>query len=41
VNQTNGVTPRRWLLGCNPRLAKIITDRIGEDWVGDPSSCRS
>jgi starch phosphorylase len=35
VAQTNGVTPRRWLLSCNPRLAKIITDRIGEDWVGD------
>jgi starch phosphorylase len=35
VAQTNGVTPRRWLLSCNPRLARIITDRIGEDWVGD------
>ncbi|NRA98829.1 MAG: glycogen/starch/alpha-glucan phosphorylase, partial [Rhodobacteraceae bacterium] len=35
VNQTNGVTPRRWLLGCNPRLAELITDTIGPDWVGD------
>jgi len=35
VNQTNGVTPRRWLLGCNPRLASLITDAIGPDWVGD------
>ncbi|MEL7025970.1 MAG: glycogen/starch/alpha-glucan family phosphorylase, partial [Pseudomonadota bacterium] len=35
VNQTNGVTPRRWLQGCNPRLAGLITDAIGEDWVGD------
>jgi starch phosphorylase len=35
VNQTNGVTPRRWLHACNPRLASIITDAIGEAWVGD------
>jgi starch phosphorylase len=35
VNQTNGVTPRRWLLSCNPRLAGLITEVIGEDWVDD------
>ncbi len=35
INQTNGVTPRRWMLGCNPRLSALITDRIGEAWVGD------
>ncbi|GAA5066484.1 glycogen/starch/alpha-glucan phosphorylase [Roseibacterium beibuensis] len=35
VNETNGVTPRRWLLSSNPRLASLITERIGEDWVGD------
>jgi starch phosphorylase len=35
VNQTNGVTPRRWLLSCNPRLSSLITERIGEAWVGD------
>ncbi|WP_226621552.1 glycogen/starch/alpha-glucan phosphorylase [Alloyangia pacifica] len=35
VNETNGVTPRRWLLGCNPRLAGLITESIGEDWVDD------
>jgi glycogen phosphorylase len=32
-NKTNGVTPRRWLLACNPRLAKLITDSIGPKWV--------
>ncbi|WP_353472165.1 glycogen/starch/alpha-glucan phosphorylase [Salipiger sp. H15] len=35
VNETNGVTPRRWLLGCNPRLAGLITESIGEGWVDD------
>ena len=35
VNQTNGVTPRRWLLGANPRLSHLITDTIGDGWVGD------
>jgi len=33
TNQTNGVTPRRWLLQCNPRLSSEITDRIGAGWV--------
>ena len=37
VNQTNGVTPRRWLKTCNPALATVITDAIGEDWVGNAS----
>jgi starch phosphorylase len=35
VNQTNGVTPRRWLHGCNPALGSLITDQIGTGWVGD------
>ncbi len=35
-NKTNGITPRRWLLKANPRLAKLITDRLGSDaWVRD------
>ncbi len=34
-NKTNGVTPRRWLLRCNPRLARLITEAIGDGWVGD------
>ncbi|OFZ82046.1 MAG: glycogen phosphorylase [Bdellovibrionales bacterium RIFOXYD1_FULL_53_11] len=31
-NKTNGVTPRRWLLACNPLLAASITKRIGDKW---------
>ncbi|RKX34418.1 MAG: glycogen phosphorylase [Verrucomicrobia bacterium] len=32
-NKTNGITPRRWLLGCNRRLSHLITSRIGDGWV--------
>ena len=32
-NKTNGVTPRRWLLQCNPRLAELISNKIGKDWI--------
>ncbi|MXQ09405.1 glycogen/starch/alpha-glucan family phosphorylase [Alphaproteobacteria bacterium GH1-50] len=35
VNQTNGVTPRRWLRTCNPRLSGLITDAIGDGWIKD------
>jgi starch phosphorylase len=34
-NKTNGITPRRWLLQCNPSLSQVITGRIGPDWVID------
>ncbi len=35
-NKTNGITPRRWLLQCNPRLASFLTDTLGHDrWVRD------
>ncbi|MDU0968303.1 MAG: glycogen/starch/alpha-glucan phosphorylase [Actinomycetaceae bacterium] len=35
-NKTNGVTPRRWLNQCNPRLAELLTSVTGSDeWVRD------
>ncbi len=34
-NKTNGVTPRRWLAFCNPQLAALITEYLGEAWVTD------
>ncbi|AIE82854.1 glycogen/starch/alpha-glucan phosphorylase [Actinotignum schaalii] len=35
-NKTNGVTPRRWLHNCNPRLAALLTEVLGDDsWVTD------
>ena len=36
-NKTNGVTPRRWLAGCNPELAELITKTIGDEWITDLS----
>jgi len=36
-NKTNGVTPRRWLLMCNPALARLITEAVGDGWVTDLS----
>ena len=35
VNQTNGVTPRRWLKMCNQPLSNLITDTIGTGWEDD------
>jgi len=34
-NVTNGVTPRRWILQANPKLAKMYTDLAGPGWVND------
>jgi glycogen phosphorylase len=34
-NKTNGITPRRWLLGANPHLSEAITACIGNSWVTD------
>ncbi|XP_072265537.1 glycogen phosphorylase, brain form [Pyxicephalus adspersus] len=39
-NKTNGITPRRWLMLCNPGLADIIAEKIGDDFVTDLSQLR-
>uniref|UniRef100_A0A670HLK4 Alpha-1,4 glucan phosphorylase n=1 Tax=Podarcis muralis TaxID=64176 RepID=A0A670HLK4_PODMU len=36
-NKTNGITPRRWLLLCNPGLAELIAEKIGEEYIKDLS----
>ncbi|CAF0852203.1 unnamed protein product [Rotaria sordida] len=36
-NKTNGITPRRWILLCNPDLSEIIANKIGEKWITDLS----
>ena len=32
-NKTNGVTHRRWLVCCNPKLTYLISSKIGESWI--------
>jgi len=32
-NKTNGVTQRRWLAACNPRLSELISEKIGSAWI--------
>jgi glycogen phosphorylase len=34
-NKTNGVTPRRWMVLSNPRLAELLTARVGSAWTRD------
>ena len=38
--KTNGITPRRWLLNCNPRLAGLIGGRIGTEFPTDLEQLR-
>ena len=35
TNKTNGITPRRWLLISNPKLALLITNKIGKNWINN------
>ena len=32
-NKTNGITPRRWLMQCNPGLTSLIRDTIGDEFL--------
>jgi starch phosphorylase len=40
-NKTNGVTPRRWMVLCNPKLSQLITEHIGDGWVKDLSRLKA
>ncbi|MGF1552432.1 MAG: glycogen/starch/alpha-glucan phosphorylase [Paracoccaceae bacterium] len=35
LSQTNGVTPRRWIRGCNHALTALLDEAIGEGWETD------
>src|SRR3990172_7654015 len=32
-NKTNGITQRRWLRLCNPKLSELMSTKIGEGWI--------
>ena len=39
-NKTNGITPRRWLMQCNPGLTDLIREAIGEAFLDDVERLR-
>ena len=39
-NKTNGITFRRWLLHCNPRLAAFLDETIGEGYKKDAAELK-
>jgi starch phosphorylase len=39
-NKTNGVTPRRWMVLSNPRLASLLSARLGPGWIHDLEKVR-
>lgn len=40
-NKTNGITPRRWLMQCNPELFKLIREAIGDDFMDDAEALKA
>lgn len=34
-NKTNGITQRRWLGLCNPELASLISEKVGNEFITD------
>ncbi len=35
INETNGVSPRRWLRIANPALCRVFDRRLGDGWLSD------
>ncbi|WP_439623919.1 glycogen/starch/alpha-glucan phosphorylase [Shinella sp.] len=40
-NKTNGITPRRWLMQCNPGLFNLIRESIGEAFMDDAEALKA
>ena len=39
--KTNGITPRRWLMQCNPGLTGLLRETIGDDFLDDIEALRA
>ncbi|MGL4330150.1 MAG: glycogen/starch/alpha-glucan family phosphorylase, partial [Clostridium sp.] len=39
-NKTNGITHRRWLIGCNPSLTKLLKSTIGNGFIKNPTELK-
>ncbi|MER2509300.1 glycogen/starch/alpha-glucan phosphorylase [Amaricoccus sp.] len=39
-NKTNGITPRRWLMQCNPGLFNLLRETIGDGFADDIDKIR-
>ncbi len=39
-NKTNGITPRRWLIQCNPDLTALTREAIGDRFLDDIAAIR-
>ncbi len=40
-NKTNGITPRRWLMQCNPGLFNLIRESIGDAFMDDAEQLKA
>ncbi len=40
-NKTNGITPRRWLMQCNPKLFALLRETIGDAFMDDTEALRA
>jgi starch phosphorylase len=40
-NKTNGITPRRWLMQCNPGLFNLIRESIGDGFMDDAEALKA
>src|SRR5690606_13254360 len=40
-NKTNGITPRRWLIQCNPGLTGLAREAIGDKFLDDVSELKA
>ncbi len=40
-NKTNGITPRRWLMQCNPKLFSLVREAIGDAFLDDAEALKA